>query len=571
MIITIKKTIATAIGFKQFDQFGVNKEAWGWRDGAEVNLGRLSDKKLTALVELLETRKALRGVGILLRDIATWRAALNDSGSVKARTLKQFEPLLRAYLLDVPGHRVYKRVDDAVWLPYYVNEIRYHPERRDRGDYSPAFVSVSLIWETFGGKKSDSLSFQESDCRGIPVAEALARQSYVPETPELRAAYITEVTRFGEVIKQIGKQYIATGTGTDNLDGNPSTRDSSWYWGREHTIQLVSDEGEPSRVVVDVFFEKDDTDRRENDRTRVDVWFWSRVKLKIDTEDDDGDDVLEQIDDPEEVEIPIHVYVAVFHLKKHLRMRVHVNHLTPYEYDAKLADKLVLPKELKALVHVLIEHKDAGFRDIVRGKAGGAVVLLAGEPGVGKTLTAEVYAESEKRALYSIQCSQLGTDPDTLEDALLKVFARARRWNAVVLLDEADVYVHERGDDLVQNAIVGVFLRVLEYQSSVLFLTINRPDDVDDAIASRCVARLNYPVPGPLEQWKIWRVLSENVGVKLADSVLTEICEKNPGLTGRDVKNLLKLAMLVARGQPITAAAVEYVKQFKPTGHRARE
>ena len=56
------------------------------------------------------------------------------------------------------------------------------------------------------------------------------------------------------------------------------------------------------------------------------------------------------------------------------------------------------------------------------------------------------------------------------------------------LLDEADVFVLERGLDLVQNAIVAEFLRTLEYFDGLLFLTTNRMNGVDEAILARCAA-----------------------------------------------------------------------------------
>jgi SpoVK/Ycf46/Vps4 family AAA+-type ATPase len=248
-------------------------------------------------------------------------------------------------------------------------------------------------------------------------------------------------------------------------------------------------------------------------------------------------------------------------------LKIHVDFLSEYIYDSEISEKLILPKYLKDLVAMLIEHSGANFSDIIEGKSGGAVVLLCGPPGTGKTLTAEVYAEAEQKGLYSVQCSQLGTDPENLEDELLKIFTRAQRWDAVLLLDEADVYVLSRGSDLQQNAIVGVFLRVLEYQSNILFLTTNRPDDVDDAIASRCVARLNYKIPNAGDQAKIWNVLANAFNVNLGDEVIQQIVSDNPDLSGRDVKNLLKLACLISinRKTPISKKIVRFVRQFKPT------
>ena len=73
------------------------------------------------------------------------------------------------------------------------------------------------------------------------------------------------------------------------------------------------------------------------------------------------------------------------------------------------------------------------------------------------------FREASKKALYVVQCSQLGISAEQLEEKLSGVLERASRWGIILLIDEADVYIHERGNDLEQNAIVGVFLRLLEY------------------------------------------------------------------------------------------------------------
>ena len=136
-----------------------------------------------------------------------------------------------------------------------------------------------------------------------------------------------------------------------------------------------------------------------------------------------------------------------------------------------------------------------------------------------------------------------------------------------MLLDEADVYVTTRGTDLTQNAIVGVFLRVLEYHSGVLFFTTNRGDLVDDAVLSRCTARIPFENPSRADLAKIWRVLADANQVPLGDDEIDKIVGQHPRMSGRDVKNLLKLAMLVARdrGCPVSAEIVDEVKDFRPT------
>jgi hypothetical protein len=74
-------------------------------------------------------------------------------------------------------------------------------------------------------------------------------------------------------------------------------------------------------------------------------------------------------------------------------------------------------------------------------------------------------------------------------------------------------------------------------------------------------------VPTPENQRRIWRVLSDVSGVPVSDETIREVVAKHPELTGRDVKNLLKLASMVSavRGGPITAGLVDFVLRFKPT------
>ena len=568
MEITIRKELAEAIGLTKFKPFGIEKESWGWRtQGIDLDLSRFDAGKLDHLEGLLATQAKVRGAAVALRDIATWKAAIKDAKGLKPRTVRAFETILQQFLLKVPGHRLYAKSehDPELWEPFYVNRIEYEPPNERVGN--PAQVVLYLLWEEFGGRRSSSEHFRDFDVRGMNCVEILARKGWYAETPELRQQHLAHLARFSEIHPQVGKQFLATGFGSDDVDGNPEGRRDSWYWKRTHQHGLLRTTG-PSRVVVDVFYEEDGSRRESGDSLRSSFWPMVRSGALKSTEDGDqeaADEVDLSTQDPDDVpEIPVHPYLAVFDLARHLRLRVHVGQLTEYQYDPHLADKLVLSEDRKALVRLLVEHKSGGFQDIVKGKAGGAVVLLAGPPGTGKTLTAEVYAEAEGRALYSIQCSQLGTDPEALEDELLKVFARSKRWNAVMLLDEADVYVHERGNDLTQNAIVGVFLRVLEYQDAVLFLTTNRPDDVDDAIASRCIAKLSYDVPDQADQARIWHFLADATGVPKGQLAVDAIVAANPGLSGRDVKNLLKLAKLI-NPEKIDPATIEFVKQFKPT------
>lgn len=142
-------------------------------------------------------------------------------------------------------------------------------------------------------------------------------------------------------------------------------------------------------------------------------------------------------------------------------------------------DSLVLEDNTKAIVKALVEshkfHPAESIDDVIQGKGKGLVAVLHGPPGTGKTLTAEGISELLKCPLYMVSAGELGTDPRTLEGELQKILDIAHAWGAVLLLDEADVFLEKRTiQDIHRNALVSIFLRLLEYFQGILFLTTNR-------------------------------------------------------------------------------------------------
>jgi hypothetical protein len=65
--------------------------------------------------------------------------------------------------------------------------------------------------------------------------------------------------------------------------------------------------------------------------------------------------------------------------------------------------------------------------------------------------------------LYVVSASDLGTNASALDTILNKMFSLAPVWDAVVLIDEADVFLEQRSTaDIERNAMVSVFLRQIE-------------------------------------------------------------------------------------------------------------
>ncbi|KAI0874099.1 hypothetical protein GGS24DRAFT_501119 [Hypoxylon argillaceum] len=168
---------------------------------------------------------------------------------------------------------------------------------------------------------------------------------------------------------------------------------------------------------------------------------------------------------------------------------------------------LMLPERHKSSIQALVQvHENTAPRtgnaaptvgssiDLVKGKGAGLILLLHGEPGVGKTSTAECVADHTKRPLFPITCGDIGETATEVEQNLHYNFRMAHKWGCVLLLDEADVFLAKRNKtDLRRNAVTSVFLRSLEYYAGILFLTTNRVGSIDPAFKSRIHMSLFYP------------------------------------------------------------------------------
>ncbi|KAL2270781.1 hypothetical protein VTJ83DRAFT_152 [Remersonia thermophila] len=237
-----------------------------------------------------------------------------------------------------------------------------------------------------------------------------------------------------------------------------------------------------------------------------------------------------------------------FTVKKFLEF--FVDDLEEIEWNTNCFDGLVLDAGVKRTVQALVStHSQAreAMDDIVKGKGMGLVCVLHGPPGVGKTLTAECVAEYVKRPLYMVSSGDLGTCSAELDRNLTRIMDMTSTWRAVLLIDEADVFLERRSlHDLHRNAMVSVFLRVLEYYSGILFLTTNRVTAFDDAFKSRIHIPIRYTDLTTESRRAIWRNFCNLVpgGVDIDDKGLDKLAESD--LNGRQIKNAVKAAESLA-------------------------
>ncbi|KAI9653506.1 MAG: hypothetical protein M1821_007014 [Bathelium mastoideum] len=193
--------------------------------------------------------------------------------------------------------------------------------------------------------------------------------------------------------------------------------------------------------------------------------------------------------------------------------------------------------------------------DFVQGKGEGQVFLLHGPPGVGKTLTAECVAEFTGRPLLALTGGDIGSDAETVERNLRKFLNLGQDWNAVVLLDEADVYLTSRdGVGIERNSIISVFLREIEYYRGILFLTTNRVGEFDEAILSRIHFPLHFTRFDDQRRLKVWKNNIERLEEKRKGEIEIHyhinayVEEKLAKLdwNGREIRNAFQTAVSLA-------------------------
>ena len=250
----------------------------------------------------------------------------------------------------------------------------------------------------------------------------------------------------------------------------------------------------------------------------------------------------------------------------HASASIKVEHLSEVRPDQDAFKYLVLDPEIKLTVKALIgkfANSDGKVcpwpSDFVKHKGEGRIFLLHGSPGVGKTCTAECIAELTRRPLLSVTSGDIGTTPaaNTVERSLNYFLTLGERYGALVLLDEADVYLEARTTrDLPRNGLVSMFLRALEYYKGVLFLTTNRVEAFDDAFTSRIHVALHYRRLGDDDRARIWVHNFERLERDSASRCLVPAATRKYildseevralRLNGREIRNMLQTAVALA-------------------------
>lgn len=239
--------------------------------------------------------------------------------------------------------------------------------------------------------------------------------------------------------------------------------------------------------------------------------------------------------------------VVCYDLSKKQWFIGHRDNLNAINFRKDAFEKLQMDPTKKDIIRKICssENVEKGNNiDFIDSKGGGNIFLLHGVPGTGKTLTAEAISELLERPLYKVNISEFDCLSE-LEQGIEMSLRYAERWNATLLIDEADVALEKRDStNIERNAIVAVFLRLIEYYSGTMFLTSNRANEFDDAFKSRITFAIHYKSPDRKVKTAIWKNILDGVDNNITETQIAELADYE--INGRQIKNVINTATFMS-------------------------
>jgi SpoVK/Ycf46/Vps4 family AAA+-type ATPase len=178
---------------------------------------------------------------------------------------------------------------------------------------------------------------------------------------------------------------------------------------------------------------------------------------------------------------------------------------------------LVLPRDTQEAVREVVRF--ARYRSFLLEEWGfsaklpygrGVSAIMAGPPGTGKTMVAQLLAKELGYDLYRIDLSQVVNKYiGETEKNLAKIFDEAETSHAVLFFDEADSLFAKRTDvkssnDRYANLEVNYLLQRLDAFEGVALLTTNLDGSIDPAFKRRLSMRMYFPLPDEELRAQLW-------------------------------------------------------------------
>lgn len=205
-------------------------------------------------------------------------------------------------------------------------------------------------------------------------------------------------------------------------------------------------------------------------------------------------------------------------------------------------------------------------------------LLLSGEPGTGKTMTAQVLATELKQPLHIIQMDRLVTKFMGETGAKLRqIFERMRAMTGVYLFDEFDAIGGERdlGNDVGEmRRVLNAFLQFIENDTSdnLIIAATNNPRLLDRALFRRFDDVLHYALP---DEESSKRLIANLLGTFRSPRFpLDKAAQSGKGLSHSEIdracRDAIKQAILDNKSR-VTYRSFEVLLKERHAAYRGKE
>lgn len=195
--------------------------------------------------------------------------------------------------------------------------------------------------------------------------------------------------------------------------------------------------------------------------------------------------------------------------------------------------------------------------------------LFTGNPGTGKTMTAQVIANSLKLELYRVDLAAvvskyIGESAKNME----KILKRAQNMNVVLLFDEADSLFGKRTDikdshDRYANTDTNYLLQAIENYPGIIILASNKVSNIDNGFMRRFRYLLDFREPDAVQRLTLWKkILDEmtsNETVNRLENTLFQIAN-HVEITGAQIKQAVLSTIFLSRKDQVEINASHIFK-----------
>lgn len=222
-----------------------------------------------------------------------------------------------------------------------------------------------------------------------------------------------------------------------------------------------------------------------------------------------------------------------------------------------------------------------GLNNFLKGNSSIGINLY-GEPGTGKSITAEAIANALGRKIIRVDYSELQDSKwGQTEKNLSQLFKSAEENGSVIFLDEADGLLGKRttnsSNSNAANEIKSHLLTLVDRSNVIIIYATNLFKNFDRAFFRRILYHVKYPLPTKEELVELWKFhlgdpkILERMNLSSIKEVpkdvqrfsYDEIAAYSIGLAGGDVKNItLKLCVKLCAGKISSLSSLDVKEEI---------